>query len=424
MNVLLIGSGGREHALAWKLSQSSHITELTCAPGNAGIAQIAACVEVAAGDIIGLLALIDRGGYDFVIVGPEQPLALGIVDALTEKGIKVFGPTQAAAQLESSKSFTKDFCKRYNIPTADYGVFTDKKEAKAFLKTMSAPYVLKADGLAAGKGVVIPETLSEAETELDEFFSGKFGEASTKVVIEEFMTGQEVSFFAISDGETALPLIGAQDHKRAFDGDKGPNTGGMGAYSPAPVFTPDALAKVMETIIQPTVFGMAKDGHPFKGVLFAGLMMTDEGPKLIEYNARFGDPECQVIMRRLQSDLMEILMAAEAKTLHELPAPAWFDDTVVNVVLAAKGYPGPYNKGSKIGGLAAAGERDGVEVFHAGTKRGDAGDILAHGGRVLNITSQASTLELALAGAYGAIDEAIDWPEGFCRRDIGHNALS
>ncbi len=423
MNVLLIGGGGREHALAWKLSQSPLVQELTCAPGNAGIAQVAACVDVKADDIVGLLALIERGGYDFVVVGPEQPLALGIVDEVEARGVKVFGPTQAAAQLESSKSFTKEFCKRYDIPTADYGVFTDIKKAKAFLKTMSPPYVLKADGLAAGKGVVIPETLKEAETELDEFFSGKFGQASTKVVIEEFMTGQEVSFFAISDGKTAFPLIGAQDHKRAFDGDKGPNTGGMGAYSPAPVFTQKQLEIVMEKIVQPTVYGMAKDGHAFKGVLFAGLMMTPEGPKLIEYNARFGDPECQVIMRRLQSDLMEILIAAEAGTLDKTKAPAWFDEAVVNVVLAAKGYPSNYDKGTVIRGLDKANALEGVVVFHAGTKVNDQGEVLANGGRVLNITSQASSLERAVATAYKAIDECVDWPDGFCRRDIAHHAL-
>lgn len=423
MNVLLIGSGGREHALAWKMAQSDKVTDITCAPGNAGIAEVAACVDVKADDIIGLLALIDRGGYDFVVVGPEVPLAMGLVDMLEDKGVKAFGPTKAAAQLEASKSFTKDFCKRYKIPTADYGVFTDIKNAKAYLKTMKAPYVLKADGLAAGKGVVIPETLKEAEAELDEFFSGKFGEASTKVVIEEFMTGQEVSFFAISDGKTALPLIGAQDHKRAFDGDKGPNTGGMGAYSPAPVFTQEQMVTVMEKIIQPTVYGMAKDGHPFKGVLFAGLMMTKDGPKLIEYNARFGDPECQVIMRRLQSDLMDILIHAEAGTLDKCPAPAWFDEPVVNVVMAAKGYPGSYKKGSKISGIEAANEEEGVVVFHAGTKRDDKGNLCAAGGRVLNITSQASSVSDAVVMAYKVIDENIDWPDGFCRRDIAHHAL-
>ena len=423
MKVLLIGSGGREHALAWKLDQSELVTELVCAPGNAGIAQVASIAPIAADDIIGILALVQSGGFDFVVVGPEQPLVLGLVDVLQDIGVKVFGPTEAAAQLESSKAFTKDLCTRYNIPTAAYGVFTELKEAKAFLKTMKPPYVLKADGLAAGKGVVLPETKKEAEKELEEFFSGKFGEASTKVVIEEFMSGQEVSFFAISDGVTALPLIGAQDHKRAYDGDKGPNTGGMGAYSPAPVFTEDALSIVMDKIIQPTIHGMAKDGHPFVGVLFAGLMMTPEGPKLIEYNARFGDPECQVLMRRLQSDLMEIFIAAEAGDLDKLTPPAWFDDPVVNVVLASKGYPGKYRKGSMIKGIDLANDMDGVVVFHAGTKMNDKNAICAAGGRVLNITAQASSLEDAVVIAYKAIDEAIKWPGGFCRRDIAHHAL-
>jgi len=423
MKVLLIGSGGREHALAWKLDQSELVTELVCAPGNAGIAQVASIAPIAADDIIGILALVQSGGFDFVVVGPEQPLALGLVDALKDMDVKVFGPTEAAAQLESSKAFTKDLCTRYNIPTAAYGVFTELKEAKAFLKTMKPPYVLKADGLAAGKGVVLPETKKEAEKELEEFFSGKFGEASTKVVIEEFMSGQEVSFFAISDGVTALPLIGAQDHKRAYDGDNGPNTGGMGAYSPTPVFTEDALSIVMDKIIQPTIHGMAKDGHPFVGVLFAGLMMTSEGPKLIEYNARFGDPECQVLMRRLQSDLMEIFIAAEAGDLDKLTPPAWFDDPVVNVVLASQGYPGKYRKGSMIKGIDVANDMDGVVVFHAGTKMNDKNAICAAGGRVLNITAQASSLEDAVAKAYEAIDEAIKWPGGFCRRDIAHHAL-
>lgn len=423
MKVLLIGSGGREHALAWKMEQSPKVKELHCAPGNAGIANVAACVPIKADDIIGLIALIERENYDLVIVGPEQPLALGLVDELQARGISVFGPTEAAAQLESSKSFTKDFCKRYNIPTADYGVFTNLKEAKAYLKTMSAPYVLKADGLAAGKGVVIPETLKEAETELEEFFSGKFGEASAKVVIEEFMSGQEVSFFAISDGKTAIPLIGAQDHKRAFDGDKGPNTGGMGAYSPAPVFTDTLREQVMDTIIHPTVYGMAKDGNPFIGVLFAGLMITAEGPKLIEYNARFGDPECQVIMRLLQSDIMDIFIAAEAGTLKDFPSPAWFNDTVVNIVMAAKGYPGSYEKGTPINGIEKANEQEGIIVFHAGTSRDESGQLKASGGRVLNITSQASSVAQAVKKGYETIDGDIDWKDGFCRRDIAHHAL-
>ncbi len=423
MKVLLIGSGGREHALAWKIRQSDKVTELMCAPGNAGIAEVADCVPVAADDIIGLLALVQRENFDLVIVGPEQPLALGLVDALDEIGVKTFGPTQAAAQLESSKAFTKAFCTRFDIPTAAYGVFTDLKSAKAFLKTMSAPYVIKADGLAAGKGVVIAETLKHANAELKDFFSGKFGDASTTVVIEEFMQGQEVSFFAISDGKNALPLIGAQDHKRAFDGDKGPNTGGMGAYSPAPVFTQKDMQIVLETIIQPTIDGMANEGHPFVGVLFAGLMMTKKGPKLIEYNCRFGDPECQVLMRRLQSDILEIFLAAIEGTLDKITPPAWFDDPVVNVVMASKGYPGPYKKGTIIKGLETANAKDGIVVFHAGTKRNAKNSLCSAGGRVLNITSQAKTLESAVQNAYAVIDENIKWSGGFCRRDIAHHAL-
>lgn len=423
MKCLLIGSGGREHALAWKMAQSPLVETLHCAPGNAGIAEVADIVDVKADDMIGLLALVQREAYDFVVVGPEQPLAMGLVDALKENGVKVFGPTEAAAQLEASKAFTKALCDKYDIPTAGYGVFTELKDAKAYLKTMKAPYVLKADGLAAGKGVVIPETLKEAEAELEEFFSGKFGEASKTVLIEEFMHGQEASFFAISDGKTALPLIAAQDHKRAFDGDKGPNTGGMGAYSPAPVFTDEVLKTVMEKIIQPTVYGMAKDGHPFTGVLFAGLMITEDGPKLIEYNARFGDPECQVIMRRLQSDLMPILIEAEAGELDKVDAPAWFDEPVANVVLAAKGYPGKYRKNTVIKGVEDANEKDGVVIFHAGTRRGaNCGKLKANGGRVLNVTASGETIEDALSRAYDAVD-GITWSDKQYRTDIAHHAL-
>lgn len=423
MKLLLIGSGGREHALAWKLMQSPLVETLHCAPGNAGIAEVADIVDIKADDIIGILALVQREAYDFVVVGPEQPLAMGIVDALTDMGVKTFGPSQAAAQLESSKAFTKALCDKYKIPTAAYGVFTDMKDAKAFLKTMKAPYVLKADGLAAGKGVVIPETLKEAEKELKAFFSGKFGDASKTVLIEEFMHGQEASFFAISDGKTALPLIAAQDHKRAFDGDKGPNTGGMGAYSPAPVFTEEVLTTVMEKIIQPTVYGMAKDGHPFKGVLFAGLMITDDGPKLIEYNARFGDPECQVVMRRLQSDLLPILLAAEAGDLDKIDPPAWFEEPVANVVLAAEGYPGTYKKGTIINGVEDANEKEGVVVFHAGTRRGtNCGKLKANGGRVLNVTASGETLKDAVDKAYAAVED-IKWSQKQFRTDIAHHAL-
>ncbi len=423
MKVALIGSGGREHALAWKLLQSPKVEHLICLPGNAGMAEIAECVAIKADDITGLLTFIEEQAFDFVVVGPEQPLALGLVDDLMARGIPAFGPSQAAAQLESSKAFTKDFCSRHNIPSAAYGVFTDLAPAKAFLETMSAPYVLKADGLAAGKGVVIPETLEDAQAELEEFFSGKFGDASAKVVIEEFMRGQEVSFFAISDGRTALPMIGAQDHKRAFDGDEGPNTGGMGAYSPAPVFTPELQDRVMDEIINPTVAGMTEDGHPFVGVLFAGLMITEEGPKLIEYNARFGDPECQVLMRALESDLMDILIAAETHSLSELAPLQWSGDAFINVVLATEGYPGSYEKGSVIDGVDAADTLDGVKVFHAGTGRNEDGALIATGGRVLNITAQGKSVRAARDLAYKAIDEKINWPQGFCRRDIAHHAL-
>lgn len=424
MKILLIGSGGREHALAWKLSRSEQVTELTVAPGNAGIAAIADIVDVKADDITGLIALAQRGDYDLVVVGPEQPLALGLVDALKLRDIKVFGPSQAAAQLESSKAFTKDLCDRYDIPTAKYGVFSDLDAAKDYLRTMNAPYVLKADGLAAGKGVVIPETLQDADRELEEFFSGKFGDASTTVVIEEFMRGAEASFFAICDGTTAVPLIAAQDHKRAFDGDIGPNTGGMGAYSPAPVFTDAVFEQTMQRIIQPTVDGMAKDGTPFTGILFAGLMITNEGPKLIEYNVRFGDPECQVIMRRMQSDLLDLLLAAEAGRLADATPPAWFMDPVVNVVLAAKGYPGPYKKGTIINGVDTANARDDVVVFHAGTRRGrNCGKLKANGGRVLNITASGETLQAAVDLAYRVIADDIKWSDKQFRTDIAHQAL-
>ena len=423
MKVALIGSGGREHALAWKLLQSPKVDHLTCIPGNAGMAEIAECHPIKADEISELLTYIEDEAFDFVVVGPEQPLALGLVDDLLARGVRAFGPTQGAAQLESSKAFTKEFCTRYNIPTAAYGVFSDLGNAKQFLKTMSAPYVLKADGLAAGKGVVIPETLEAAEAELDEFFSGKFGDASQTVVIEEFMRGQEVSFFAISDGHSALPLIGAQDHKRAFDGDEGPNTGGMGAYAPPPVFTPDLQHRVMEEIIKPTVKGMHQDGNPFIGVLFAGLMITETGPKLIEYNVRFGDPECQVLMRALRSDLMDIFLAADTHSFDTLDPLQWTEDAVINVVLASKGYPGSYDKGSVISGIDAAETLDGVKVFHAGTGRNEQGELIATGGRVLNITAQGKSIRDARDMVYRAIDEAINWPEGFCRRDIAHHAL-
>jgi len=423
MKVLLIGSGGREHALAWKLAQSPLCTQLICAPGNAGICEIADCANIAADDIEGLLAFVQNQAVNFVVVGPEVPLSMGLVDKLEAVGIACFGPRENAAMLETSKAFTKDFCTRHGIPTARYDVFIKIDDAKAYLRDMPAPYVIKADGLAAGKGVVIAATITEAETELNEFFSGKFGDASACVVIEEFMTGHEISFFAISDGTTAMPLIEAQDHKRAFDGDKGPNTGGMGAYSPVPGFDAALQATIMANIITPTVDGMASESAPFVGVLFAGLMITPLGPKLIEYNARFGDPECQVLMRRMKSDLLELMLAAAGSTLKDTATPQWDDAPVVNIVLAAKGYPGSYDKGTVIKGVDAANLLDGVQVFHAGTKRGDDGKLLSAGGRVLNITAKGKTVEQAVSRAYTAIDDAIDWPDGFCRRDIAKQAL-
>ena len=423
MKVLLVGGGGREHALAWKLSQDGDVTDLVCAPGNPGIAEVASIADVAADDTVGLLALAEREAPDLVVVGPEAPLAAGLADELRERGIPVFGPDQDAARLESSKAFTKAFCTRHAIPTAAYAVFDDASAAKAYVGARPGPYVLKADGLAAGKGVVIVDDAEAAKAELDEFFSGKFGDASAQVVVEEFMEGQEVSFFALSDGTTALPLIGAQDHKRVGEGDTGPNTGGMGAYSPAPVFTPELADQVMADIIQPTVDGMRAEGMPFQGVLFAGLMLTDEGPKLVEYNARFGDPETQVLMRRLRSDLFPLLLASANGSLAKTASPKWSPDPVVNVVMAARGYPGSYEKGSVIEGVAEADARDGVVVFHAGTRTGrNCGRLKANGGRVLSVTASASTLRAAVDRAYAAVD-AIDWPEGFVRRDIAHRAL-
>ncbi len=423
MKVLLIGSGGREHSLVWKLNQSDLVSELTCLPGNAGIAEIANIVPIKAHEIEKIIKHVILKQYDFVIIGPEQPLALGIVDKLKDIGIKVFGPTQSAARLESSKEFTKKLCSKYNIPTAKYGVFDNLKDAKSYIKKMRAPYVIKADGLASGKGVVLPETLDGALKELEEIFSGKFGDASSKVLIEEFMEGQEASFFAISDGVNILPLIAAQDHKRAFDGDKGPNTGGMGAYSPTPVFNEEIQKIVMNKIIIPTVEGMAADGTPYVGILFAGLMITNEGPKLIEYNARFGDPECQVLMRRLNSDLMDIFLKAEEGNLDAIKELIWSNKPTVNIVLANNGYPGKYKNGSIIKGIDKANSKNEIVIFHAGTKYNENNNICSAGGRVLNVTSQADTLNKALEKAYEAIDNDIEWDDGFCRRDIGYQAV-
>ncbi|HZX84334.1 MAG TPA: phosphoribosylamine--glycine ligase [Reyranella sp.] len=418
MRILVVGGGGREHSLCWAISASPLCTKLYCAPGNAGIAQVAECVDVAAEDIAGQVALAKREKIDFVVVGPEVPLAMGLADRLAEAGIKVFGPSQQAAQLESSKGFTKELCKRRNIPTGAYERFTDADKAAAYIKAQGAPIVVKADGLAAGKGVVVADTVEQAIEAARDMLSGnRFGAAGASVVIEEFLVGEEMSFFALSDGEHVLPLIGAQDHKRAFDNDKGPNTGGMGAYSPAPIFDAAMQKRVMDEIILPTARAMAADGMPFKGVFYAGLMITAQGPKIFEYNCRFGDPECQVLMMRLKSDLVPALIACADGGLKHFDL-RWSNDSALTVVMAANGYPDAYQKGTEIRGLDAAGKVEGVQIFHAGTKFGPDGKrVLANGGRVLNVTATASTVEEARNRAYRAVD-LIDWPQGFCRRDI------
>jgi phosphoribosylamine---glycine ligase len=421
MNVLLIGSGGREHALAWALGASPLLTKLFCAPGNAGIAEVATCVKLDTSDAAAVIDFCKTQNIGFVVIGPEAPLVAGLGDALGAAGIKHFGPTKAAAQLEGSKGFTKDLCREFNIPTAAYGRFKDAGSAKAFLSTQAFPIVVKADGLAAGKGVVIATSRAEAEAAIDACFAGAFGAAGAEVVIEEFLEGEEASFFALVDGKNALALATAQDHKRVGDGDTGPNTGGMGAYSPAPVMTPALVERTMAEIIRPTVAGMISRGIPFKGVLFAGLMITAEGPKLIEYNVRFGDPETQVLMMRLKSDLLAALMATADGVLSSFDL-RWRDEVALTVVLAAKGYPGTPEKGTEIKGLEAAAATEGVEVFHAGTKR-DGDKIIADGGRVLNVTALGKTVREAQQRAYAAIDK-IDWPGGFCRRDIGWRAIA
>ena len=421
MNVLLIGSGGREHALAWALSASPLLTKLYCAPGNAGIAEVAECVALRVEDHAAIIRFARERAIGFVVVGPEQPLVAGLADDLAAAGIKVFGPSRAAAQLEGSKGFTKDLCREFDIPTGAYGRFTDAAAAKAYLTTQKLPIVIKADGLAAGKGVVIAESSDAAEAAVDACFEGHFGAAGAEIVIEEFLEGEEVSFFALCDGTHVLPLATAQDHKRVGDGDTGPNTGGMGAYSPAPVMTPEMTRRTMDEIIRPTVAGMLTRGTPFKGVLFLGVMITTNGPKLYEYNARFGDPETQVLMMRLKSDLLAALLATADGVLGTFDL-RWSDEVALTVVMASKGYPGDYAKGTEIRGLDEAGAIEGVEIFHAGTERRD-GRLLATGGRVLNVSARGRTVAEAQARAYAAIDR-IDWPGGFCRRDIGWRAIS
>ena len=422
MRILVVGGGGREHALCWAISASPLCTKLFCAPGNAGIAEVAQCIEVAAEDVEGQVALALAEKIDFVVVGPETPLVAGLADRLAKVGIKVFGPSAQAAQLEGSKGFTKDLCRHHNIPTGAYDRFVDLDKALAYIRAHGAPIVVKADGLAAGKGVVVAETVEQAEEAVRDMLAGnRFGAAGASVVIEEFLDGEEASFFALTDGEHALALAGAQDHKRAFDGDKGPNTGGMGAYSPAPILDQAMAERAMAEIILPTVRAMKADGIPFKGVLYAGLMIGRNGPKLIEYNCRFGDPECQVLMMRLKSDIVPALIACADGGLKHLDL-RWSDDAALTVVMAANGYPDAYKKGSEVRGLEAAGKVEGVQVFHAGTKA-DGAHILANGGRVLNVTASAPTVEQARARAYKAVD-LIDWPEGFCRRDIAWRAVA
>jgi phosphoribosylamine--glycine ligase len=420
VNVLLIGGGGREHALAWKLAQSPELETLYCAPGNAGIASVADCVTLDVADHAAVSQFCKEMAIGLVVVGPEAPLVAGLADDLEAHGILVFGPSKAAAQLEGSKGFTKDLCAEFGIPTAAYGRFAAAAPAKAHVEAHALPVVIKADGLAAGKGVVIASTVPEANAAIDACFSGTFGAAGAEVVVEEYLAGEEASFFALVDGATALPLVTAQDHKRAYDGDTGPNTGGMGAYSPAPVMTEALCTRVMNEIITPTVAAMHARGTPFKGVLYAGLMIEDGTPKLIEYNVRFGDPEAQALMMRLKSDLLPALVATAQGKLAGLTLD-WHDDAALCVVMAAKGYPGSYAKGTEIKGLEDAGADPDVEIFHAGTRRAD-GKILADGGRVLGVTARGEDIAQAQSRAYAAVDK-IDWPGGFCRRDIGWRAV-
>jgi phosphoribosylamine--glycine ligase len=421
MHILLLGSGGREHALAWKIAASPLVTKLWCAPGNAGIAREAECVAL---DVANHAAVIDfcrTNAIELVVVGPETPLVAGIVDDLATAGIKAFGPGKQAAQLEGSKGFTKDLCREFGIPTGAYQRFHTAADALAYVRRQGAPIVIKADGLAAGKGVVVAKTLPEAEAAIAMMFEGGFGGAGAEVVVEECLLGREISFFALCDGESAIPLASAQDHKRVFDHDEGPNTGGMGAYSPTPFVTPEIHDQIMSRIILPTLSGMKKRGMPFRGVLYAGVMLTEQGPKLFEYNVRFGDPECQVHMLRMMSDIVPALLAACDGQLKNFNL-RWYPEPALTVVMAAKGYPGEYKKGTRIDGLDDAADIEGVEIFHAGTVARD-GAILANGGRVLNVCATGKTVTEAQTRAYRAVDR-IRWPDGFCRRDIAAQAVA
>ena len=420
MNILLIGSGGREHSIAWALSKSPLLTKLYCSPGNAGISELAECIEIDTTKHNEVIEFCHKNSIDFVIIGPEIPLVAGLADDLKSANIKVFGPTKQAAQLEGSKGFTKDLCAEFNIPTATYGRFSDVESALDYLDQVGAPIVVKADGLAAGKGVIMAETMDQAQTAIKECFAGRFGASGTEIILEEWMIGEEASFFALVDGTTVIPLITAQDHKRAFDGDKGPNTGGMGAYSPAPVMTEEMCERTMNEIIIPTADALSKRKIPFNGVFYAGLMITASGPKLIEYNVRFGDPECQVLMMRLKSDLLSALLATAEGKLTDINLE-WYNEKAITIVMASKGYPGSYKKGSQIKHLQDAEVDENIKVFHAGTALLD-DKLVASGGRVLNITARGNSVKEAQLRAYEAIKK-IDCENGFYRSDIGWRAI-